>query len=66
MINSTHFHPMIVHFPIALITIGFTADVVSLFIRNEKCLSKTGFYLMVTGALAAIAAADVAAAAVVV
>jgi uncharacterized membrane protein len=56
MINSTHFHPMIVHFPIALITIGFLAEVFSLFFRNEKCLSKTGFYLMVTGALAAIAA----------
>jgi uncharacterized membrane protein len=47
---------MIVHFPIALITIGFLADVFSLFFRNEKCLSKTGFYLMVTGALATIAA----------
>jgi uncharacterized membrane protein len=47
---------MIVHFPIALITVGFIADVVSLFFRNEKCLSKTGFYLMVLGALAAIAA----------
>jgi len=47
---------MIVHFPIALITIGFIAEVFSLFFKNEKCLSKTGFYLMVTGALAAIAA----------
>jgi len=47
---------MIVHFPIALITIGFLADVVSLFFKSEKCLSKTGFYLMVLGALAAIAA----------
>ncbi len=47
---------MIVHFPIALITIGFFADVVSLFFRNEKCLSKTGFYLMVLGALSAVAA----------
>jgi uncharacterized membrane protein len=47
---------MIVHFPIALITVGFFADVVSLFFRNEKCLSKTGFYLMVLGAMAAVAA----------
>jgi uncharacterized membrane protein len=47
---------MIVHFPIALIIVGFFADVVSLFFREEKCLSKTGFYLMVLGALAAVAA----------
>lgn len=56
MFNTDHFHPMIVHFPIALITIGFFADVLSLFFKDEKCLSKTGFYLMVIGALAAIAA----------
>jgi uncharacterized membrane protein len=47
---------MIVHFPIALITIGFIADVSSFFFKTEKCLSKAGFYLMVAGALAAIAA----------
>jgi uncharacterized membrane protein len=47
---------MIVHFPIALITIGFFAEVVSLYFKSEKCLSKTGFYLMVLGSLAAIAA----------
>jgi uncharacterized membrane protein len=47
---------MIVHFPIALITVGFIAEVVSLFFKSEKCLSKTGFYLMVLGTLAAIAA----------
>jgi uncharacterized membrane protein len=46
---------MIVHFPIALITVGFFFEVVSLFFRSEKCLSKTGFYLMVLGSLAAIA-----------
>ena len=56
MFDTSHFHPMIVHFPIALITIGFFADVGSLFFKNEKCLSKTGFYLMVLGALAAVAA----------
>jgi uncharacterized membrane protein len=47
---------MVVHFPIALIMTGFLAEVVSLFFRKEKCLSKTGFYLMVLGALAAIVA----------
>jgi uncharacterized membrane protein len=56
MINTDHFHPVIVHFPIALIIVGFIAEVVSLFFKKEKCLSKTGFYLMVLGSLAAIAA----------
>jgi Predicted membrane protein (DUF2231). len=46
---------MIVHFPIALITVGFIAEVVSLFFKREKCLSRTGFYLMILGSLAAIA-----------
>jgi Predicted membrane protein (DUF2231). len=45
-----------VHFPIALITVGFFAEVISLFFKSEKCLSKTGFYLMVLGSLGAIAA----------
>jgi uncharacterized membrane protein len=56
MFNTAHLHPMIVHFPIALITIGFIADVTSLFVKSERCLSKTGFYLMVLGTFAAIAA----------
>ena len=56
MFNTAHLHPMIVHFPVALITVGFLAEVVSLFFKSEKCLSKTGFYLMVLGALSAIAA----------
>jgi uncharacterized membrane protein len=47
---------MIVHFPIALITAGFLFDVLSLFFKSEKCLSKAGFYLMIFGALAAVAA----------
>jgi uncharacterized membrane protein len=47
---------MIVHFPVALITAGFLAEVLSLFFRSEKCLSKTGFYLMLLGTLSAIAA----------
>jgi len=47
---------MIVHFPVALITVGFLAEVVSLFFKSEKCLSKTGFYLLILGSLSAIAA----------
>lgn len=56
MFNTAHLHPMIVHFPVALITVGFIVEVISLFFKSEKCLSKTGFYLMVLGTLAAIAA----------
>jgi uncharacterized membrane protein len=56
MFNTDHLHPMIVHFPIALIIVGFIAEVVSLFFKSEKCLSKTGFYLMILGTLGAIAA----------
>jgi uncharacterized membrane protein len=56
MFNTAHFHPMIVHFPIALITVGFLADVVRLFFKNEKWLSKAGYYLMLLGALSAVAA----------
>jgi uncharacterized membrane protein len=56
MFDTSHLHPMLVHFPIALITIGFIADVSSLFFKDEKCLSKTGFYLMILGTLSAIAA----------
>jgi uncharacterized membrane protein len=56
MFNTDHLHPMIVHFPVALITVGFVVEVVSLFFKSEKCLSKTGFYLMILGTLGAIAA----------
>ena len=56
MFNTAHFHPMIVHFPVALILVGFLADVVYLFFKKEKCLSKMGLYLMVLGTLGAAAA----------
>jgi uncharacterized membrane protein len=56
MFNTDHFHPIAVHFPIAIITIGFIAEVASLFFKEEKCLSKTAFYLMVVGTLCAIVA----------
>jgi uncharacterized membrane protein len=56
MFDSSHLHPMIVHFPIAIIFIGFLFDLFSLFITKEKCLSKMGLYLEVIGMFAALAA----------
>lgn len=54
--STTHFHPMLVHFPIALVTIGFLFDLISLFIKKELCFTKMSFYLLITGTLAALAA----------
>jgi uncharacterized membrane protein len=45
---------MLVHFPIALVVIGFVADFVHVFIKKEECFSKMGFYLLVAGTLAAL------------
>jgi uncharacterized membrane protein len=56
MFETSHFHPMIVHFPVALITVGFLFDLAFIFYKKEFCLSKAGFYLMILGTLGAIAA----------
>jgi len=56
MFETSHLHPMLVHFPIALVAIGFLADLVSLFVKKELCFSKMSFYLLITGTLSAIAA----------
>ncbi len=54
--STTHFHPMLVHFPIALVVFGFMAELAGLYFKKEVCLSKIGFYLLIFGFLAAIAA----------
>ncbi len=56
MISLSHLHPMLVHFPIALVMLGFIAEVASLFFKKEVYLTKLGFYLLITGTLSAIAA----------
>lgn len=56
MFSASHFHPMFVHFPIALIVIGFFADLCALYFKKEVCLSKCGFYLLITGTLSALLA----------
>jgi len=54
MFPLSHLHPMIVHFPIALIVIGFLAELASLFFRKDTCLPKISLYLLITGTLAAV------------
>ncbi|HET9570056.1 MAG TPA: DUF2231 domain-containing protein [Bacteroidales bacterium] len=56
MFTLTHLHPMIVHFPIALVTIGFLAELASLVFKKETSLPKISSYLLIIGTLAAIAA----------
>jgi uncharacterized membrane protein len=56
MISTSHLHPMLVHFPIALIVVGFVINLASLFIKKEVCLSKLGFYLLIIGTLSALLA----------
>jgi len=47
---------MIVHFPIALVMIGFLAELLSLFIKKDTFLPRMSFYLLIAGTLSAIAA----------
>lgn len=54
MFSTSHLHPMLVHFPIALVVIGFLADLLHYAVKKEECLSKMGFYLLITGTVAAI------------
>jgi uncharacterized membrane protein len=56
MISTTHFHPMLVHFPIALVVFGFLAEIAALYFKKEVCLSRVGFYLLIFGTLSALMA----------
>lgn len=56
MFSVDHLHPMVVHFPIALILIGFLFDLISLFYKKEAGLSMVGFYLLILGTLSALVA----------
>ncbi|MFH1160329.1 MAG: DUF2231 domain-containing protein [bacterium] len=56
MLESSHFHPMTVHFPIAIILIGFLIDLISVFSKKEPCFSRMSYYLEIIGMVAAIVA----------
>jgi uncharacterized membrane protein len=56
MIETSHLHPMLVHFPIALVVFGYMAELGSVFIKKELYLSKISFYLLLCGTLTAVIA----------
>ena len=56
MFSTSHLHPMLVHFPIALVIVGFLAEIAALIFKKEPTLSRTGFYLLIIGSISAFAA----------
>lgn len=56
MLSIDHIHPMIVHFPIALIYVGFFAELVYLFFRKDPLFAVAGFWLFCAGAVTTVAA----------
>jgi uncharacterized membrane protein len=52
MISATHFHAMVIHFPIALIMAGFLSEIISLFSKKEF-FRHASIYLLLLGALGA-------------
>ncbi len=55
MSELTYLHPMLVHFPIALLIIGFLSDLAGLLLKRQF-LSSAGFYLLILGTLSLVAA----------
>jgi uncharacterized membrane protein len=54
MITATHLHAMVIHFPIALLIIGFLSEIIALFIK-KPFFSQAAFYLLLIGTLGTIA-----------
>ena len=54
MFTASHLHAMFIHFPIALLVVGFLAEVIALFSKKEF-FKKAGFYLLVLGTLGTLA-----------
>jgi len=55
MISATHLHAMIVHFPIALLMVGFLSELIGL-VTRRAFFSQTSFYLLILAAAGAITA----------
>ncbi len=55
MISSTHLHAIIIHFPIALLMVGFLSELIGV-ISQKVFFKNAAFYLLLLGALGAISA----------
>lgn len=55
MIASTHLHAMVIHFPIALLIIGFLSELLSLLLK-KPFLNQAAFYLLIVGTFGTIVA----------
>ena len=53
MISSTHLHAMVIHFPIALLLIGFFSDLIGI-IFKKIFFKHTAFYLLILGTFGTI------------
>jgi uncharacterized membrane protein len=54
MVSSTHLHAMLVHFPIALLIVGFLSQLVAVFFR-KPFFSSVAFYLLLLGTAGTVA-----------
>jgi len=52
----SHIHPMLSHFPIILIIIGFIAETLNKYKKKDIYLQKTGYYFQIIGAITIILA----------
>lgn len=55
MISATHLHAILIHFPIALIIVGFLTEIIHLFSKKEF-FKNVAFYLLLLGTFGTIAA----------
>jgi len=55
MISATHFHAMIIHFPIALLMAGFLSEILGL-VTKKEFYKNAAVFLLLLGALGAIVA----------
>ena len=54
MISATHLHAMVIHFPIALLLIGFINEIIGI-VFKKTFFNKTAFYLLILGTFGTIA-----------
>ncbi|MBK8557822.1 MAG: DUF2231 domain-containing protein [Lewinellaceae bacterium] len=54
MISATHLHAMLVHFPIAILFVGFFSEILGL-VTKKDFFKKAGFYLLILGTAGAVA-----------